>query len=312
MTARGMIVAAPQSGAGKTTVTLAVLAALARRGVAVRAAKAGPDYIDPAFHAAAIGSASVNLDSWAMPAVLLDSLVAQAADGAGLLVIEGAMGLFDGTVGPPGRRGATADLAAHFGLPVVLVVDVARQAQSAAAMVRGFAAHDPAVKIAGVILNRVASEKHRALVANAIAALGVPILGALPREAALAVPERHLGLVQAGEHADLAALIDRLATAAERHFNLDAIMAAAAPLHIKTLSNAAPALPPPGQRIAFAQDRAFSFAYPHLVKAWRGAGAEILAFSPLADEPPPEAADCCWLPGGYPELYAGALVPAAI
>ncbi|MFZ1923837.1 MAG: cobyrinate a,c-diamide synthase [Xanthobacteraceae bacterium] len=310
MTARGIIVAAPQSGAGKTTVTLAVLAALARRGVAVRAAKAGPDYIDPAFHAAAIGSASVNLDSWAMPAVLLDSLAAQAAAAADLLVIEGVMGLFDGTVGPPGQRGATADLAALFGLPVVLVVDVARQAQSAAAMVRGFAAHDPAVKIAGVILNRVASEKHRALVANAIAALGVPVLGALPREPALAVPERHLGLVQAGEHADLAMLVDRLAAAAERHFDLDAIMAAAAPLHIKSLSNAAPALPPPGQRIALAQDRAFSFAYPHLVAAWRDAGAEILAFSPLADESPPEAADCCWLPGGYPELYAGALAAA--
>ncbi|MGC1779779.1 MAG: cobyrinate a,c-diamide synthase, partial [Xanthobacteraceae bacterium] len=291
-------------------VTLAVLAALARRGVAVRAAKAGPDYIDPAFHAAAIGCASMNLDSWAMPAALLDSLMAQAADAADLLVIEGVMGLFDGTVGPPGQRGATADLAAHFGLPIVLVVDVARQAQSAAAMVRGFAAHDPAVKIAGVILNRVASEKHRALVANAIAALGVPVLGVLPREPALAVPERHLGLVQAGEHADLAALIDRLAAAAESHFDLDAIMSAAAPLHIKSLSNVAPALPPPGQRIAFAQDRAFSFAYPHLIKAWRGAGAEIMPFSPLADEPPPETADCCWLPGGYPELHAGALAAA--
>ena len=128
------------------------------------------------------------------------------------------MGLFDGA--PPasnGRRGATADLAAHFGLPVVLVLDVARQAQSAAAMVRGFAAHDPAVRIAGVILNRVASERHRALVADAIAALGIPVLGALPRETALALPERHLGLVQAGEHPDLAALIERLADTAERH-----------------------------------------------------------------------------------------------
>ena len=115
------------------------------------------------------------------------------------------MGLFDGVAAPPGRRGATADLAAHLGLPVVLVVDAARQAQSAAALVRGFASHDPRVRVAGVILNRVGSERHRALAADAITALGMPILGALPREAALALPERHLGLVQAGEHADLTA-----------------------------------------------------------------------------------------------------------
>ena len=310
MTARGLIVAAPQSGAGKTTVTLAILAALARRGVAVRAAKAGPDYIDPAFHAAATGTASVNLDSWAMPPALLDGLAAQAAARADLVVIEGVMGLFDGAAGPAGRRGATADLAAHFSLPVILVADVARQAQSAAALVRGFATHDPAVKLAGVILNRVASDKHRALATDAIAALGLAVFGALPRETDLAVPERHLGLVQAGEQDDLAALIARLAAAAERHLDLDAIAAAAAPLQIKTSSNAGPALPPPGQRIALARDRAFSFAYPHLVDAWRGAGAEIMPFSPLAGEPPPDAADCCWLPGGYPELHAGALAAA--
>ena len=207
MTARGLIIAAPHSGAGKTTVTLALIAALKRRGIKVRAAKAGPDYIDPAFHAAVSGSASVNLDSWAMSQRLLDTLAAQATDGADIFVIEGVMGLFDGAAdgaGIPGRRGATADLAAHFNLPVVLVLDVARQAQSAAALVRGFVTHDPAVRIAGIILNRVASERHRALVAGAITALGIPILGALTRETALALPERHLGLVQAGEHSDLA------------------------------------------------------------------------------------------------------------
>jgi cobyrinic acid a,c-diamide synthase len=313
MTARGLIIAAPHSGAGKTTVTLAVLAALARRGIIVRAAKAGPDYIDPAFHAAATGSPSVNLDSWAMPFPLLDALVAQAANGAEIFVIEGVMGLFDGATGVAGQRGATADLAAHFGLPVVLVLDVARQAQSAAAVVRGFVAHDPAVRIAGAILNRVASERHRALVAEAIEALGVPVLGAVPREAALALPERHLGLVQAGEHADLATLIDRLAAMAERHLDLDAIMASAAPFTISTAVTGtayAPAVPPPGQRVALACDQAFSFVYPHLIAAWRSAGAEIIPFSPLADEPPPERADSCWLPGGYPELHADALAAA--
>ena len=310
MTARGLIIAAPHSGAGKTTVTLALLAALARRGLTVRAAKAGPDYIDPAFHAAAVGAACVNLDTWAMPRPLLDALAAQSADGADIFVIEGVMGLFDGASGTAGQRGTSADLAAHFNLPVVLVLDVSRQAQSAAAVVRGFAAHDPAVRIAGVILNRVASDKHRALVADAIAALGISVLGAVPREAALALPERHLGLVQAGEHSDLAALIDRLAATAERHLDLDAIAALAAPLKLAAPTALIAAVPPPGQRIALAHDRAFSFVYPHLVNAWRGAGAEIVPFSPLADEPPPESADCCWLPGGYPELHADALTGA--
>src|SRR6202007_2562573 len=155
MRARGLIIGAPRSGSGKTTLTLAMLAAFRRRGFAVRAAKAGPDYIDPAFHAAATGAPSVNLDSWAMAPDLLDALAAQAAHEADIFVIEGVMGLFDGAPGVGGRRGAPADLAAHFGLPVVLVLDVARQAQSAAALVRGFAAHNAAVRVAGVILNRV-------------------------------------------------------------------------------------------------------------------------------------------------------------
>ena len=310
MSARGLIIAAPHSGAGKTTVTLALLAALARRGLAVRAAKAGPDYIDPAFHAAATGSSSVNLDSWAMSEKLLDTLAAHAADGADLLVIEGVMGLFDGAPGASGRRGATADLAAHFGLPVVLVIDVARQAQSAAALVRGFAAHDPAVRIGGVILNGIGSERHRLMVAEPIASLGIPVLGALQREAALALPERHLGLVQASEHPGLAPLIDRLAAIAEQHFDLDRIIASAGPFRFAAAGGKAVPLPPPSQRIALASDRAFSFVYPHLIEAWRQAGAEILTFSPLADEPPPDNADSCWLPGGYPELHAETLADA--
>jgi cobyrinic acid a,c-diamide synthase len=312
MTARGLIIAAPHSGAGKTTVTLAVLSALARRGIAVGAAKAGPDYIDPAFHAAAIGSACINLDSWAMPRPLLDAMAAQAAGGSDVFVIEGAMGLFDGAAGADERSGSTADLAAHFGLPVVLVLDVARQAQSAAAVVRGFASHDPAVYIAGVILNRVGSERHRAMVTQAVAELAIPVFGAVPRDTALALPERHLGLIQAAEHPDLTLLIERLAAMAEQHLSLDAIIAAATPLTMAA-TNAAPgtlAVPPPGQRVALASDAAFSFVYPHLIEAWRGAGAEIIPFSPLADESPAERADSCWLPGGYPELHAGALAAA--
>ncbi|MGA9007569.1 MAG: cobyrinate a,c-diamide synthase, partial [Xanthobacteraceae bacterium] len=193
----------------------------------------------------------------------------------------------------------------------VLVLDISRQAQSAAAVVRGFAAHDPAVRIAGVILNRVASERHRALVADAIEAVGVPVLGAMPREAELTLPERHLGLVQAGEHADLAALIGRLATMAQSHIDLNAILISGAALTTDIERTNTPlALPPPGQRVALASDRAFSFVYPHLMSAWRSAGAEIIPFSPLADEPPPERADSCWLPGGYPELHADKLAAA--
>jgi len=309
MTARGLIISAPRSGAGKTTVTLAILAALARRGVKVRSAKAGPDYIDPAFHMAATGMASVNLDSWAMPPALLDALVADAAREAEIFLIEGAMGLFDGVPGAPGRSGAAADLAVRLKLPVLLVLDVAAQSQSAAAVVRGFASHDPDVRIAGVVLNQIGSARHRQLVTDAIAALGVTIAGAVPRDKTFELPERHLGLVQAGEHGDLTARLTRLAEMAESHLDLDAIMALAAPLQ-QPAAAAAPALPPPGQTIALASDAAFSFVYPHLLDGWRRMGANIVTFSPLADQPPPEHCDACWLPGGYPELHAGRLAAA--
>jgi cobyrinic acid a,c-diamide synthase len=312
MTARGLIIAAPRSGSGKTTVTLALLAALRRRGVRVRAAKAGPDYIDPAFHAAATGAPSVNLDSWAMAPAPLDALAGEAAQDADLLVIEGVMGLFDGVAAPRGRSGSTADLAARLGLPVLLVLDVSGQSQTAAAVARGLAMHDPAVRIAGVVLNRVGSARHQALVADAMAAAGMPVLGVVKRDPGLATPERHLGLVQAAEHADLAERLDRLADMAERDLDLDGVVAAAAPLRLSHPATAAslPGLPPPGQRIALAADRAFSFVYPHVVEGWRRAGTEIVAFSPLADEPPPADCDSCWLPGGYPELHAGALAAA--
>ncbi len=305
---RGLLVAAARSGAGKTTITLGLIAALRRQGVAVRAAKSGPDYIDPAFHAAASGAPGVNLDSWAMPPALLDALAHRAAAAAELLVVESAMGLFDGVAALTGRSGAASDLAARFGLPVLLVLDVSGQAQTAAAIARGFMLHDTAVRIGGIVLNRVASERHRHAAADAIAALGLPVLGAIPRDATLSLPERHLGLVQASEHAALDAHLDRLADLAAQHMDLDAIRAIAAPLHLADA--AATPLPPPGQRIALAQDAAFTFTYPHILAGWRDAGAEILPFSPLAGEAPPEHADSAWLPGGYPELHAATLAAA--
>jgi cobyrinic acid a,c-diamide synthase len=303
----GLIIAAPRSGAGKTTVTMALLSGLRRRGVAVRAAKSGPDYIDPAFHAAASGQPVPNLDSWAMAPAQLDAVAAGLAD-AELVLVESAMGLFDGVAGARGRRGSAADLAARFGLPVLLVLDVSGQSQSSAAVARGFMLHDPAVRIAGVVLNRVASARHAAGIAPAMAALPLPVLGTIRRDQAIALPERHLGLVQAGEHGDLPTLLDRLATLAEEALDLDTILAAARPF----AAGAAPAavLPPPGQRIAVAQDVAFAFAYPHLLAGWRQAGAEIVPFSPLADAAPGVDCDACWLPGGYPELHAARLAQA--
>ena len=300
----GLIVGAPRSGSGKTTITLAILAALRRRGVVVRAAKSGPDYIDPAFHAAATGSPCPNLDSWAMTPALIESLIG----GDGLLVVESAMGLFDGAGHTPGRTGAAADLAARFGLPVVLVLDVSGQSQTAAAVARGFWTHDSRVRIAGVVANRVGSERHRAGILGALEKLPLPLLGAVPRDPAVALPERHLGLVQATEHDGLPGLFERLADLAERHLDLDAILALAAP--VSAAERPAHPLPPPGQRIALARDAAFSFVYAHVLDGWRRQGAEIVPFSPLADEPPPGSCDACWLPGGYPELYAGALAAA--
>lgn len=306
---RGLMIAAPRSGSGKTTVTLGLLAALRRRGVAVRAAKSGPDYIDPAFHAAATGRPGLNLDSWAMPPDLLGAIVADAAAGGEMLVVEGAMGLFDGVPGTLGRSGAGADVSARLGLPVLLVLDVSGQSQTAAAVARGFMAHDPAVRIGALVLNRLGSTRHERLIREAMAPLGLPVVGAIPRTDALVLPERHLGLVQADEHGDLPARLSALADMAERHLDLDAIIALAAP--VATPQADAPNLPPPGQRIALARDGAFSFIYGHLLAAWRRQGAEIIPFSPLADEGPDESCDACWLPGGYPELHAGRLSAAA-
>ncbi|WP_029009422.1 cobyrinate a,c-diamide synthase [Azospirillum halopraeferens] len=310
----GVIIAAPASGSGKTTLTLGLLAALRARGVAVAAAKVGPDYIDPGFHAAATGRPGVNLDGWAMPPALLDALVVRAGAGADLVVCEGVMGLFDGAAGPgPGGTGSTADIAMRTGWPVVLVVDVRGQSHSAAALVRGFAGHRPGVRIAGVVLNAVGSPRHRAMVEEAMAETGIPVLGALPRDPSLSLPERHLGLVQAEETAGLAGHLERLGRLVAAHVDPGRVVALAAPAAVATAGAAArgPAVRPFGQRIAVARDIAFAFAYPHLLDGWRRAGAELLFFSPLADEPPPADADAAFLPGGYPELHAGRLAAAA-
>lgn len=297
--ARGWLIAAPQSGAGKTTVTLAVLRALRDRGTSVAPFKSGPDYIDPAFHEVAAGATSFNLDAWAMRPERLRALVAAAS---GPVIVEAAMGLFDGAAD---GSGSAAELARLLDLDVILVVDCARQSHSVAALVHGFATFDPALRIAGIVLNRVASARHEAMLRAALR--DHHVLGAVPRDAALALPERHLGLVQARERADLETFLLGLGRMAERHLDLSIFEGAA----YASRAGFAGALEPLGQRIAIAHDEAFAFAYPHWLADWRGQGAAILPFSPLADEGPPDDADAVFLPGGYPELHGGRLANAA-
>jgi cobyrinic acid a,c-diamide synthase len=306
----GLVIAAPRSGSGKTLLTLGLMRALRNTGLRVGGAKCGPDYIDPAFHAAATGQRSLNLDSWAMAPPLLQGMAGAAGEACDIVLCEGSMGLFDGVAGTAGRTGATADVAAALGWPVLLVIDVSGQAQSAAAIAKGCALYDPRIEIAGVVLNRVASARHRRLASDAIEGLGMTIFGALPRAEKIFLPERHLGLVQAGETADLDRVLDQIAAFVGEHVDARAVFSRA------RAGDAAPgaragALAPPAQRIAIARDEAFSFLYPHILASWRQAGAEIYWFSPLADAPPPDHCDLCWLPGGYPELHAGRLAAAS-
>ncbi|MEM8792125.1 MAG: cobyrinate a,c-diamide synthase [Pseudomonadota bacterium] len=299
---RGLVLSAPSSGQGKTVITLGLLRALRDRGVKVVSAKSGPDYIDPAFHAAATSAPCVTLDAWAAgPGQLRARATMQRGE---MLVVEGAMGLFDGASRDAGEgRGATAAVARALGLPVVLVIDAAGMGQSAGAVAAGFANWSPDIRIAGVILNRVASARHDAMLRDGLSGI-CPVLGAIPRDEALSLPSRHLGLVQAGELAALEERIAAIAAVIAAHSDLDGIIGAAAEVR-----SAAPPerLAPLGQRIAVARDEAFGFAYWHLLEDWRAQGAEIFPFSPLADQPPHPDADAIFLPGGYPELHLGKL-----
>lgn len=322
---RGLVVAAPRSGSGKTLLCLGLMRALRNAGLRVSGAKCGPDYIDPGFHLAATGRPSFNLDTWAMPPSLLAHLAHGSAADCDLILCEGLMGLYDGVPGEPGRTGSSADIASLFGWPVLLVLDVSGQSQTAAAMVKGCASLDPRIRLSGVVLNKVASERHRFLVTRAIEAAGFAVLGSLPRAEKLHLPERHLGLVQAAEIPSLNETLEQLAGFVAAHVDLGAIVESAG-TNVQSAgtmienTKAEPALvpsplaalAPPAQRIAIARDEAFSFLYPHVVAGWRQAGAEIDFFSPLADEAPPPRCGFCWLPGGYPELHAGRIAAASL
>ena len=304
--ANGLIIAAPRSGSGKTLVTLGLLAALKRRGLAIAPAKTGPDYIDRAILARVAGSEAVNLDPWAMQPDRLRTLATQHATGADLLLIEGVMGLFDGAAD---GTGSTADIAATLKLPVVLVVDAEKQGQSIAALISGFAHFRADVEIAGIIVNRVATTRHERMLTAAITPLGIPVLGVLPRRETLILPERHLGLVMPAEVATFDGIVAAAAAAMEEFVDLNRLLALSSEIASpKAISS--PSLTPLGQRIAIARDDAFSFLYPHILRGWREQGAELSFFSPLANEHPAMDSDAVYVPGGYPELHGSAIASA--
>jgi cobyrinic acid a,c-diamide synthase len=305
MSAPGLIIAAPASGSGKTILTLALLRALRRAGIAVASFKIGPDYIDPMFHARACGRRCINLDSWAMRIETLAGLTDDLVRDATLVIGEGVMGLFDGAAD---GRGSTADVASLFDLPVILVVDASGMGASAAALVEGFTRHRDDVEVAGVIFNRVGSEAHSALLRRACDdRFAQPVLGCMPHDGRLELPERHLGLVQAHELPELDDFLDRAAALVQEHVDLTRLRRLARPFGLGLYGPPAQPLRPLGQRIAVAQDVAFAFAYPAVLDGWRAAGAELIFFSPLAGDPPDASATAVYLPGGYPELHAGRL-----
>jgi cobyrinic acid a,c-diamide synthase len=313
MRAGGLIIAAPSSGSGKTTITAGLVRAFRRQGVRVAAAKAGPDYIDPGFHLAAGAELSVNLDPWAMRPATLAGLVEHVAKTAELVVCEGVMGLYDG-IDATGTA-STAALAALTGWPVVLIIGARGAAASAAALVHGFVHPPPALArdglaFAGVVFNRVGGSAHLQILRDSVrtALPDLPVFGGLPSSPKVKWPERHLGLVPAGEQPDLETAIAHTAELVAAGLDLDALRGAARPARMAPADIAAGTLLPPlGQRIAVARDDAFAFAYPWVLDGWRRAGVELTFFSPLADEQPARDADAIYLPGGYPELHAGEL-----
>ena len=305
---RGLIVAAPASDSGKTLLTLGLLRHMLHSGEKVVSAKVGPDYIDPAFHSIASGRPCHNIDAWAMREETLGAVLSGLARDNKFVLCEGVMGLFDGARVASGQSsGSTADVARVTGWPVVLVIDACAQAASAAAVVRGFASHEPDVKIAGVNFNRIGGPGHEKILRGAMNASlpHIPVVGCLPRAQNLVLPARHLGLVQALEHPNLEKFINGAAGMIAEHIDLEVLLSLAQPTNKAATGKVG--IPPLGQRIAIACDAAFAFTYRHLLDGWKAAGAELRPFSPLANEAPWLDADAVYLPGGYPELYAGQL-----
>ena len=304
-----LLIAAPGSGNGKTTLTLGLMAALRRRGLVVAPFKVGPDYIDPGHHAAICGRVSHNLDGWMCGRQRVRQTFADAADGVDIALIEGVMGLFDGISGGS-EEGSSAEIAKWLGVPVLLVVDARSQARSFAALVKGFAAFDAGLNLAGVIANRVGSDRHRQLLQESVAATpGLPpLLGCLPRNEEVGLPQRHLGLVTAADLPADTGFGERLADWVETHLDLDQLLrlATEASAVIKPVARSR-SMPAIRARIGIARDRAFCFYYPENLQLLEQAGAELVSFSPLSDAELPKGLDGIYLGGGYPELHAGQL-----
>ena len=303
---KAILIAAPASGAGKTTVALGLMAALQRRGLSLQPFKCGPDFIDAGLHARVCGRPARNLDLWMLSPETNLALFARHAAAADVAVVEGVMGLFDGARAAP--QATTAGLARLLRIPVLLVVDASRMAGSVAALVRGFAGFDPALNIAGVILNQVGGEGHYRLLCEALAAAGCPpALGYLPADPALRLPERHLGLHTAAEGVISDAWLAHLADAVERGMNLERILALSGHVSNNVENSAAVKNLKSELRIAIARDAAFSFYYEDNLDALRDRGAEIVEFRPCHDAALPENIHAIYLGGGYPELHAAAL-----
>ncbi|TCC29385.1 cobyrinate a,c-diamide synthase [Kribbella sindirgiensis] len=305
-----IVVAAPASGAGKTTVAVGLMAALRRAGQVVAGFKVGPDYIDPGFHAVATGRPGRNLDPMLSGEELVGPLFAHGSEGADLAVVEGVMGLYDGALGTEGFS-STAHVAKLLKAPVVLVVDASAAGRSVGAVVQGFVAFDTEIRIVGVILNKVGSDRHEAEVRAGVAPTGVPVLGVLRRDTRLTVPSRHLGLIPANEQRTQAEqAVDAAAELVRQGVDLQAVIAAA---HSAPTHTAIPWTPPQsavvvGERpvVAVAGGPVFSFHYTETTELLTSAGADVVTFDPLTDQLP-EATAALYLGGGFPELHAEAL-----
>jgi cobyrinic acid a,c-diamide synthase len=302
-----LVVAGTHSGVGKTTVATGLVAALRAAGHRPATAKVGPDFIDPGYHALASGRPPRNLDAWLCGEAAMGPLAARAAAGADLLVIEGVMGLFDGAA--DGRASSTADVARLLAAPVVLVVDASAMAGSVAAVVHGFATLEPGLHLAGVVLNRVGSDGHETQLREALAPLGLPVLGALRRDDRLTWRDRHLGLVPVAEHpGEVRRALDALGSAVAERVELAAVAALAAAAPNRPAGGEVP-LPAPGPpvRVAVAGGPAFTFTYTDTVEALAAGGAEVVPFDPLRDPALPEAVDGLVVGGGFPETFAAEL-----
>lgn len=305
---KGIVIAGTHSGCGKTTISLGLMAALVRRGLRVTPFKVGPDFIDPGHHARVAGAPSRNLDGWMLSREYNRKTFLAAAANADVAVVEGVMGLFDGYDGKT-EAGSTAQMAKWLGLPVLLVVDARSMARSASALVQGFENFDPALRFAGVVFNHLGSPRHLDFLREALeGAVRMPCLGGMLREEAIAIPERHLGLVTREDHPLDDRGIGRLADRVEERLDLEKLLAGmpeiAGPATPKTGASKRPA----GRvRIGVARDNAFCFYYPDNLEILEGCGAHLLSFSPTQDAGTPPDLDGIYLGGGYPELFAGQL-----